>query len=125
MSDIILAFFESVRYNTECRGTNLKFHKVPFKGRKAVRMNTVNYGDKYTKRLTLRISERQLEWLVKISEVLGVSPSDYLRMVINTSMISTQKSVDTMLNGMVGMPNNGERIGGNDEHVKTDSDNLI
>lgn len=88
-------------------------------------MKTVNYGDKYTKRLTLRISERQLEWLVKVSDVFGVSPSDYLRMVINTSMVSTQKSVDTMLSGMVGMPNTNERIGGYDANVKTDIDNLV
>ena len=87
-------------------------------------MKIANYGDPFIKRVTLRLTEKQMTWLGNVSHIMGISPSDYLRMVINTAMISTTKSVETMLSGNVGMPVE-ERIGGNDELVKTDGNNLI
>ena len=87
-------------------------------------MKIANYGDPFVKRVTLRLTEKQMTWLGNVSTIMGISPSDYLRMVINTAMISTTKSVDTMLKGTVGMPVE-ERIGGNDEFVKTDGNNLV
>lgn len=42
-----------------------------------------NLGDKYTKRITLRLSDRQLTHLVSRSQDLGLSPSDILRMYVN------------------------------------------
>lgn len=49
----------------------------------------------YTKdknqRVTLRLNPEQFEFVRTQSEVLGVSPSDFLRMMVNTSMsISTK-----------------------------------
>ena len=48
------------------------------------KMNTVNYGDKYVHRVTLRLSDDQYHWLIGISKILGVTPSEYMRMSINT-----------------------------------------
>ena len=41
--------------------------------------------DKKT-RITLRVTEDQMAFLREQTEVLGISPSDYLRMVINATM---------------------------------------
>ena len=46
----------------------------------------------YTKdkshRITLRVNEEQFEFVKANAETLGVSPSDFLRMVINASLSS-------------------------------------
>ena len=83
-------------------------------------MKTVNLGDKYTHRVTLRLNQEQYDFLVKISNILGVSPSDYLRMVINSGMVGMKNDIDTMSGGNVlkGMV-------GTSEDVKTDSNNLV
>ena len=46
------------------------FHNT-LKGRK--NMKTVNMGSKYTHRVTLRLNDEQYDFLIKVSEVLGVS----------------------------------------------------
>lgn len=46
-------------------------------------------GDK-TQRITLRLSDAQFSFVKLNADCLGVSPSDFLRMVIN-SAISSQK----------------------------------
>lgn len=51
-----------------------------------------NLGDKYTKRITLRLSDRQLSHLVSRSKDLGLSPSDILRMYVNKD-IAVNKGV--------------------------------
>lgn len=52
----------------------------------------------YTKdkvaRITLRLNEKQFEFVKENSEILGVSPSDFLRMVINSTMAISNRSVD-------------------------------
>lgn len=83
-------------------------------------MKTVNMGDKYTHRITLRLNEEQYDFLIKISSILGVSPSDYLRMVVNSGMVATRGGIDdysngNMLKGMVGT----------NENVKTNSDDIV
>lgn len=47
-------------------------------------------------RLTLRLNEEQFEFVRKSSEMLGVSPSDFLRMVVNLSMATSQKAERVM-----------------------------
>ena len=42
-------------------------------------------------RITLRLNEKQFEYVRKCSESLDVSPSDFLRMVVNLS-ISTYEA---------------------------------
>lgn len=38
-------------------------------------------------RITLRLNDRQFNYVKKNAEMLDVSPSDFLRIVINTSMV--------------------------------------
>lgn len=83
-------------------------------------MKTVNMGDKYVHRVTLRLNEDQYEFLIKVSSILGVSPSDYIRMAINSGMVATKNSLDdlssgNLLKGMVGTY----------ENVKTDCDDIV
>lgn len=74
-------------------------------------MKTVNYGAPYTHRLTLRLTDEQYTFLLKIGEFLGTSPSDYLRMCVNTAMITKSAELEKLMKGEVGMPN---------ENVETD-----
>lgn len=83
-------------------------------------MKTVNLGDKYTHRVTLRINEEQYEFLIKVSSILGVSPSDYLRMTVNSSMVAMKNSIDDLSNGNILKG----KVGTN-ENVKTDSDDIV
>jgi predicted DNA binding CopG/RHH family protein len=50
----------------------------------------------YTKdkaqRITLRLSDKQFSFVRATADTLGVSPSDFLRMVINTVMCSQNPS---------------------------------
>lgn len=64
---------------------------------------TVNMGDKYEHRLTLRLTDEQFQFIVMCAELLGVSPSEYMRMSVNAYMVAYKK-------GMVGT----------NENVKTD-----
>lgn len=72
-------------------------------------MKTVNLGDKYTHRVTLRLSDEQFEFLLSVSEILGVSPSEYLRMSINSGMVAVKKGVLTE-----------SEVAGTNENVKAD-----
>lgn len=47
-------------------------------------------NDKKT-RLTLRLNEKQFAFVQQSSEQYGVSPSEFLRMVINASMYQANK----------------------------------
>lgn len=72
-------------------------------------MSNVNLGSNYTHRITLRLNDEQHDFVVKVAELLGVSPSDYIRMSINTGMIAMKKDLKDMTSGqmvtkgMVGM----------------------
>ena len=83
-------------------------------------MKTVNMGAKYTHRVTLRLNDEQYDFLIKVAEVLGVSPSDYIRMGVNSGMVSMQGKVAEVLSG-----NNMKGMVGTYEVVKTDSDDII
>lgn len=83
-------------------------------------MKTVNLGDKYNHRVTLRLNEGQYEFLIKVSSILGVSPSDYIRMVINTGMVATKNGLDDLSNG-----NLLKGMVGTHENVKTNSDDIV
>lgn len=51
----------------------------------------------YTKdknqRITLRLNPQQFDFVQTQSELLGVSPSDFLRMMVNASMSVTKKVI--------------------------------
>lgn len=76
---------------------------------------TVNLGDKYTHRVTLRLNDEQYNWLIEVANILGVTPSDYLRMSVNTGMVVTRDVKEN---------EKGQKVGTN-ENVKTDSNNII
>ena len=83
-------------------------------------MKKSNLGDSYSHRVTLRLSDSQFNFLIQISDILGVTPSEYLRMVVNTGMVSTKSDIKNladgnMLKGMVGT----------NENVKTNIDNIV
>lgn len=46
-------------------------------------------------RMTLRLTDEQRKYLVEMSKMSGLSPSDFLRMMINTSMYAYNKSKST------------------------------
>ena len=80
----------------------------------------MNLGSNYNHRITLRLNEEQYEFIIKVSSILGVSPSDYLRMSINSGMVASRKDLDVIANGEIlkGMV-------GTDENVKADSNNIV
>lgn len=47
-------------------------------------MKTTNYGDKYTERVYVRLNKQQYEFLQEISKLAGVSPSQYVRMALDS-----------------------------------------
>lgn len=49
------------------------------------------YNKDKTHRITLRLTEEQFEFVRENADVLGVSPSEFLRMVVNMTMSSTRK----------------------------------
>lgn len=61
-------------------------------------------------RITLRLNEAQFSFIKTTSDILGVSPSEFLRMMVNASMVAAKK--DNKYRGVFGREND-----------KTDSDN--
>lgn len=72
---------------------------------------TVNLGDKYNHRVTLRLNDDQFEYVCECSNMLGVSPSEFLRMSINA--------------GMYAVPLSEKGTVGTNENVKANSHNLV
>lgn len=52
-----------------------------------------NLGDSFTKRIDVRISDSNYIFLNEVSNLLGISPSEYVRMLINSSMVSYSQKV--------------------------------
>lgn len=78
---------------------------------------TVNLGVQYTHRLTLRLTDDQMDYLITISNVLGVTPSEYIRMTINATMVSYNNSqMKEFMEGKVGTAN---------ENVETDKHDIV
>ena len=51
----------------------------------------MNIKDK-TNRITLRLNDKQFNFVKASADILGVSPSEFLRMVVNASMVSAKDS---------------------------------
>lgn len=68
----------------------------------------------YTKdkshRITLRLNDEQFLFVKENADILGVSPSEFLRMVVNASLATTSKLSDKI----------NERLGAGRENDKTD-----
>lgn len=91
-------------------------------------MKTVNLGDKYTHRVTLRLNEEQYDFLIQVSSILGVSPSDYLRMTVNSGMVATKDQIAELSNGNIAknkIRENMKGTVGTNENVKTNSDDIV
>lgn len=48
------------------------------------------YEKNKSQRITLRLTEEQFNFTKMNADILGVSPSDFLRMVINSAMATTK-----------------------------------
>lgn len=58
--------------------------------------------DKNT-RITLRLNEQQFSFVKANADILGVSPSEFLRMVINSTMVTSQMSIQQIVDKAKGM----------------------
>ena len=85
------------------------------------------YTKDKTHRITLRLNEEQFEFVKANAEMLDVSPSDFLRMVIN-SALSMQKLTKPKIDAIT------EKIQASAEEIKegmrreneqTDSDHIV
>lgn len=58
----------------------------------------------YTKdksnRITLRLNDDQFGFVKRNADILGVSPSEFLRMVVNASMAMSNDSVQKLRGGL-------------------------
>lgn len=54
------------------------------------------YTKDKTHRITLRLNEEQHSFVCENAEMLGVSPSDFLRMVINASLATVKKAASRL-----------------------------
>lgn len=71
------------------------------------------YTKDKSKRITLRLNDEQFDFVKQNADFLGVSPSEFLRMVVNASMATSKTAVEKIKEGL-GRAND-----------KTDSDNLV
>ena len=69
--------------------------------------------DKQT-RITLRLSEKQFDFVKSNAEIMGVSPSEFLRIVINATMSTQKIKIENINEGVCGREND-----------KTDSNNIL
>lgn len=84
-------------------------------------MSNVNYGSNYTHRITLRLNDEQHDFVIKVAQLLGVSPSDYIRMSINTGMMAMNKDLEDLTSGK--MVQKG--IVGMNENVETNINDIV
>jgi uncharacterized protein (DUF1778 family) len=63
-------------------------------------------------RITLRLNDAQFEFVKKNADFLGVSPSEFLRMVVNATMATL--AISKVEEGLLGRAND-----------KTDSDDIV
>ena len=87
----------------------------------------------YTKdkcnRITLRFNDDQFEFVKSNADVLGVSPSEFLRIVINTTMSTTKTALATLEARMSEQVYNSismlDKEGDGRENDKANIDNIV
>ena len=52
-----------------------------------------SFGDNYSRRITLRLSESQFDFVVDAANSLDITPSDFIRLLISKSLRNNQKEV--------------------------------
>lgn len=65
------------------------------------------YTKDKSQRITLRLSDAQFDFVKTVADALGVSPSEYLRMMVNLSMVGAQNA------GKDGVRRENEQTSGN------------
>lgn len=68
------------------------------------------YTKDKSQRITLRLNEEQFTFVKTVADALGVSPSEYLRMMVNLSMTGAK---------------NTEKEGSRRENEQTDSNDIV
>lgn len=63
-------------------------------------MKTVNLGNSFTRRLSLRLNDEQFNFLCDVSKLTGLSPSEFLRTEINFNMVTNRERVKKDLIGL-------------------------
>jgi hypothetical protein len=81
----------------------------PRPSRKEIEMYTKDKSN----RITLRLNDEQFEFVKQNADFLGVSPSEFLRMVVNASMATTKTAISKI----------GEGLGR--ENDKTNCDDIV
>lgn len=51
-------------------------------------------------RITLRLNDEQFDFVKENADILGVSPSEFLRMVINASIATTKTALKKVKEGL-------------------------
>lgn len=74
----------------------------------------MNMKDK-TRRITLRLNDEQFDFIKSSADTLGVSPSEFLRMVINSTMVIS----NTKNKGNMGIFDNAPKGGNGRANDKT------
>lgn len=73
-----------------------------------------------SQRITLRLNEEQFGYVKQNADILGVSPSEFLRMVVNASMSAYRKMEEKVNDAL------NERNGGNGrENDKAYQHNIV
>lgn len=87
----------------------------------------------YTKdksnRLTLRLSDEQFAYVRDSAEMLGVSPSEFLRMVVNLTMTADKKTASRIKAKMQEVEDESikesKQEGGRRENEETDKHSIV
>lgn len=74
------------------------------------------YTKDKTNRITLRLNDEQFDFVKQNADVLGVSPSEFLRMVVNASM-ATAKHVTAKMQAQKGGQGRANDEAHNDDFV--------
>ena len=77
------------------------------------------YTKDKTNRITLRLNDEQFEFVKGNADVLGVSPSDFLRMVINSTMSIAKAAVESAAENL------GVEEGTRRENEQADEHNIV
>ena len=77
--------------------------------------NEIMYTKDKLFRITLRLNEEQFTFVKDQADILGVSPSEFLRMVVNASLATNKKLAEKLQ----------ERIGEGRENDKADINNIV
>lgn len=80
----------------------------------------VNLGDPLTDRMTLRLTAGQHDFIVAMGLVMGCSPSDYIRFLLNQSMMTCSGDLQQAIEEL-----KGEKGGLSSENSEAGGDHII